>query len=879
MSDIKLTPMMKQYQQSKNEIPDDAILLFRMGDFYEMFFEDASKASAIMNITLTKRGGVPMAGFPYHSLEKHLPILLKAGVKVAIAEQMEDPKFAKGLVKRQITRVITPGTVVDAAALLPDKNNFLVSILSVKNKIGLASLDISTGEFKVTELDDMSKVETELTRLGAKECILPQGEYEQWEKDDDFPLTDRGFTWTPLDDWTFSFDVSEELLKRQLKAASLDGFGCRGLHAAVCAAGAVLHYAIENLRQDAKHINKLSVYNDSAYLELDAISQRNLELVDTMFGSEKANTLLGVLDKTSTAMGGRLLRDWILRPLFEKDKITARLDAVEALRDDPLTLTELRETIGSIRDLERIIARLNIGTANARDTLALANGLSMIPPVKTLLSNFDTVLLNELQESLHDSPELTKRILNTLSEELPTTLTDGDIIRSGFNAELDELRSASTEGKNWLSNIQKKEQERSGIKNLKVKYNKVFGYYIEVSNSNLDMVPEDYIRKQTLVNAERYITPELKEVESKILGAEDKSKALEYQLFQQLRSFVLEFTGKIQESAVSLANIDVICSLAECARIYSYTRPHINEDETLIIEGGRHPVLDAVMQGERFVPNDTLLDGDENRIMIITGPNMAGKSTYIRQTAMLVLMAQIGSFIPADRAAIGLVDRIFTRVGAADDISRGQSTFMVEMVETANILNHVTSKSLVILDEIGRGTSTFDGLSIAWAVAEFLHDTPGSQARTQFATHYHELTEMALTRRGVKNYNIAVKEYGDNIIFLRQIVPGGTDKSYGIHVAKLAGLPDSIIERANEILENLENSAMSKDGDVILAMHHKHDHHVKYDSTGSEFFGVTEIKKDQSSKENKSISELSGHQQMKENDEETSSDSFQPMLF
>ena len=876
MSDIKLTPMMQQYQQSKNEIPDDAILLFRMGDFYEMFFEDASKASAIMNITLTKRGGVPMAGFPYHSLEKHLPILLKAGVKVAIAEQMEDPKLAKGLVKRQITRVITPGTVIDAAALLPDKNNFLVSILSVKNKIGLASLDISTGEFKVTELDDMNKVETELTRLGAKECILPQGEYEQWEKDDDFPVTDQGFTWTPLDDWIFSFDVSEELLKRQLKVASLDGFGCRGLHTAVCAAGAVLHYAVENLRQDAKHINKLSVYNDSAYLELDAISQRNLELVDTMFGSDKANTLLGVLDKTSTSMGGRLLRDWILRPLFEKDKITARLDAVEALRDDPLTLAELRETIGSIRDLERIIARLNIGSANARDTLALANGLSMIPPVKILLSNFDTVLLSELQESLHDSPELTERILNTLSEEPPTTLTDGDIIRSGFNAELDELRSASTEGKNWLSNIQKKEQERSGIKNLKVKYNKVFGYYIEVSNSNLNMVPEDYIRKQTLVNAERYITPELKEVESKILGAEDKSKALEYQLFQQLRSFVLEFTAKIQESAVSLANIDVICSLAECARIYSYTRPRINEDETLIIEGGRHPVLDAVMQGERFVPNDTLLDGDENRIMIITGPNMAGKSTYIRQTAMLVLMAQIGSFIPADRAAIGLVDRIFTRVGAADDISRGQSTFMVEMVETANILNHVTSKSLVILDEIGRGTSTFDGLSIAWAVAEFLHDTPGSQARTQFATHYHELTEMALTRRGVKNYNIAVKEYGDKIIFLRQIVPGGTDKSYGIHVAKLAGLPDSIIERANEILENLENSAMSKDGDVILAMHHNHG---KYDSTGSDFFGVTENKKDQSSKENKSTSELPGHQQMKENDEETSPDSFQPMLF
>jgi DNA mismatch repair protein MutS len=875
--------MMKQYQQSKNEIPDDAILLFRMGDFYEMFFEDASKASAIMNITLTKRGGVPMAGFPYHSLEKHLPILLKAGVKVAIAEQMEDPKLAKGLVKRQITRIITPGTVIDDAALMPDKNNFLVSIVPGKNKTGLASLDISTGEFKLTELKFVDKIETELTRLGAKECILPQHEYEEWKQEDNFPITDKGFVWTPLEDWIFSFDVAEELLKRQLKAASLDGFGCRGLKAGVCAAGAVLHYAVENLRQDANHIKKLSVYNDSAYLELDSISQRNLELVDSMFGGGKANTLLGVLDKTSTSMGGRLLRDWILRPLFEKDRITARLDAVEALRDDPLTLAELRETIASVRDLERIIARLNVGTANARDTLALANGLAMIPPVKTLLSNFDTVLLDELQDCLHDLSELTERILSTLSEEPPNTLTDGDIIRPGFNAELDELRSASTEGKSWLSNIQKKEQERSGIKNLKVRYNKVFGYYIEVSKSNLDMVPEDYIRKQTLVNAERFITPELKEIESKILGAEDKSKALEYQLFQQLRSFVLEFTEKIQESSAALAKTDVICALAECARVYSYTRPHIREDETLLIEGGRHPVLDAVMQGERFVPNDTLLDGDENRIMIITGPNMAGKSTYIRQTALLVLMAQMGSFIPAARASVGLVDRIFTRVGAADDISRGQSTFMVEMVETANILNHATGKSLVILDEIGRGTSTFDGLSIAWAVAEFLHDTPGSQARTLFATHYHELTEMALTRRGVKNYNIAVKEYGDKIIFLRQIVPGGTDKSYGIHVAKLAGLPDSIINRANEILENLENSAMSKDGDVVLAMHHENGKPVKYsagsDSGTSQFFGVTETGKDTPETAEEPETKQVEKRQQEDNDKETGSDSFQPMLF
>ncbi|MDD5697293.1 MAG: DNA mismatch repair protein MutS [Victivallaceae bacterium] len=881
MSDIQLTPMMKQYRQSKNEIPQDAILLFRMGDFYEMFFEDAGRASRLLNITLTKRAGVPMAGFPYHALEKHLPALLKAGAKVAVAEQVEDPKLAQGLVKRRIIRIITPGTVIDGAALLPDKNNFLVAVVPNKNKFGLASLDISTGEFKVTELDSVHKIETELTRLGTKECVIPQNEYEKWEKNGSFPVAARNFIWTPLEDWIFAYDFAEELLKRQFKAGTLDGFGCRGLRAAVCAAGAVLHYAIENLCQDADHVKKLFVYNDRAYLELDSISQRNLELVETIFGGDKANTLLGILDRTSTAMGGRLLRDWILRPLYERDRITARLDAVEALRDDPLTLAELRETIASIRDLERIIARLNIGTANARDLLALATGLELVPPVRTLLHNFDAVLLAELRGRLHELPELTGRIFSAVAEEPPQTLTDGDIIRSGFSAELDELRRASTEGKNWLSNIQKKEQERSGIKNLKVRFNKVFGYYIEISKSNLELVPEDYIRKQTLVNAERFITPELKELESKILGAEDKAKALEYQLFQELRAFTLEFTSRVQECAAALANIDVIGALAECARMYSYVRPHISEDETLIIKGGRHPVLDAVMQGERFVPNDTLLDGDENRMMIITGPNMAGKSTYIRQAALLVLMAQMGSFIPADSAVIGLVDRIFTRVGAADDISRGQSTFMVEMVETANILNHATAKSLVILDEIGRGTSTFDGLSIAWAIAEFLHDTPGSQARTLFATHYHELTEMALTRRGVKNYNIAVREYGDKIIFLRQIVPGGTDKSYGIHVAKLAGLPDSIITRASEILENLENSAMSKDGDVILAMHHNPGDPVRYSAEfdgDDDFFGVTEMKKKQAAEKNPPPQPVRPGPPAGENPP-SSAANFQPMLF
>lgn len=820
MEDIRLTPMMKQYQQAKSEIPEDAILLFRMGDFYEMFFEDATRASAILDITLTKRAGVPMCGFPYHALEAHLPRLIESGVKSAIAEQMEDPRFAKGIVKRQITRIITPGTIIDSSVLQPGRNNFLVALMERKNTFGLACLDVSTGEFKVTEIPSMEKLETELSRLGARECIIPASLLEQWEKDKAFPYTTDKLLWTALEDWIFAYDCAEELLKRHFKVASLDGYGCRDLRLAVSAAGAVLHYATENLRQPANHLKKFCTYHNAEYMELDSISQRNLELVEPMFGSNRQGTLLHVLDQTVTPMGGRLLRDWIMRPLFSKEAITARLDAVESFKDDPLTMAETRELIGSVRDLERIIARLNIGNANARDMIALANGLAMLPDVKHLLENFNTPLLDQLKSQLSELPELTSRIQQAIVDEPPLSLTDGDIIREGYNKDLDEFRMASKEGKNWLMQIQAKEQERTGIRTLKVRFNQVFGYYIEITKSNLSLTPDDYIRKQTLVNAERFITPELKELESKILGAEEKSRALEYQLFQEIREYALQFTLNIQETASALAAIDALAALAECARRYNYLRPHIVEDERLIIKAGRHPVLDAAMQGERFVPNDTTLDGDENRMMIITGPNMAGKSTYIRQTAMLVIMAQLGSFVPAEDAVIGLVDRIFTRVGAADDIARGQSTFMVEMVETANILNHATPKSLVILDEIGRGTSTFDGLSIAWAVAEFLHDSPASCARTQFATHYHELTELAITKRGVKNYNVAVKEYGDQVIFLRQIVPGSADKSYGIHVAKLAGLPQQVIDRANEILENLENNSVAEGGEPSLAVHH-----------------------------------------------------------
>ena len=598
---------------------------------------------------------------------------------------------------------------------------------------------------------------------------------------------------------------------------SLDGLGCRELTAGIGAAAAVLHYASENLRQEIGHISKLKVCSPGNFMELDAISQRNLELVEPMYGSDKSVTLLGALDKTGTPMGSRLLRDWILRPLYDKNEIDSRLDAVEVLRDDPLTLSEIVETLNVVRDLERITGRLNLGNANARDLSALAVSLNILPGLKALLEEFDTPLLREIECQIVPQPELADEIIRALNDELPLTISDGGIIRTGYHAGLDELRSAASEGKGWLADIQNREQERTGIKSLKVKYNSVFGYYIEVSKSNLSLVPEDYVRKQTLVNAERFITPELKELESKILGAEEKAKALELELFQQLRQMALEHTLEIQNTARQIAVLDVISAFAECARERRYVRPVISEDDKLIIKGGRHPVLELNMQSGNFVPNDCLLDGDLHRMMLITGPNMAGKSTYIRQTALLTIMAQIGSFLPADSAEIGLVDRIFTRVGAADDLARGQSTFMVEMVETANILNYATGRSLVILDEIGRGTSTFDGLSIAWAVAEFLHDDEHCRCRTQFATHYHELTQLAEEKRGVNNYNIAVREYGDKIIFLRQIVPGATDRSYGIHVAQLAGLPKAVIKRAGEILNDLECSSNSPRTGVVPA--------------------------------------------------------------
>ena len=809
MAEGKLTPMMQQYRSAKAEIPADAILLFRLGDFYEMFFEDAVKASAIMELTLTKRQGYPMCGFPWHALDAQLPRLLNAGVKVAIAEQLEDPKLAKGIVKRAITRIITPGTVIDSSVLKPQVSNFLAALNWEKKRCAIASLDISTGEFNVIEFDSLAALESELSRIAAHECLVPANVMEKWQLEGKLPSQRSKIMFTEVDEWVFAKEFARDALLKHFNVLSLDGLGGRELTAGIGAAAAVLHYAAENLRQEISHISTLKVCKSGNYMELDAISQRNLELVEPMYGSDKSVTLLGALDKTSTPMGSRLLRDWILRPLYDKEAIDSRLDAVEVLSGDPFALNETVETLGVVRDLERITGRLNLGTANARDLAALAVSLEILPGLKALLEEFDVPLLREIENQIVPLPELAEEITRALNDELPLTITDGGVIRTGYHAGLDELRKAATEGKSWLANIQSREQERTGIKSLKVKYNNVFGYYIEVSKSNLALVPEDYTRKQTLVNAERFITPELKELESKILGAEEKSKALELEIFQQLRTMALQHTLEIQNTARVIAVLDVLCSFAECARQRRYIRPEITNDDRLYITGGRHPVLELNMQSENFVPNDCLLDGDCNRIMLITGPNMAGKSTYIRQTALLTVMAQIGSFIPATRAEVGLVDRIFTRVGAADDLARGQSTFMVEMVETANILNYATPRSLVILDEIGRGTSTFDGLSIAWAVAEYLHDDAHCRCRTQFATHYHELTQLAEEKRGVNNYNIAVREYGDKIIFLRQIVPGATDRSYGIHVAQLAGLPKAVIKRAGAILNDLESSSGS----------------------------------------------------------------------
>lgn len=820
--ETRITPMMRQYRDMKRNMPADAVLLFRLGDFYEIFFEDAHQVAPVLGITLTRRAGLPMCGIPYHALDAYLPKLLAAGLRVAIAEQTEDPKLAKGLVKRAISRIITPGTASDASLIAGNDHNFLVAFFVRKEGIGLASLDLSTGDFVMTQLAPGETVETELTRLAPREVIVSETQAKQWENDPAAcPEALHNLTHATLPDYIFTPDFAEEILKRHFKVAALDAYGCLEAPTAAIAAASALYYVTEQLCQRGDHVRSLRLYHTRSTLNIDPITLRHLELVDPLPGHAKENTLLAHLDITVTPMGSRLIRDWLLRPLAEVTPIRERHEAIANFIEDPVLLAELTETFSVVRDLERITARLNLGSATPRDFLALQQSLAVLPDIRHLLETLPEVpLILRLSDRIHVVPELTETIARAIDEQPPANITEGGIIRPGYNEELDTLRLAASEGKQWLAEVQVEEQKRTGIKSLKVQYNRVFGYFIEVSKTNLHLVPENYTRKQTTANGERFITPRLKELEAVILGAEDKAKALEQQLFIELRSYAASFTSAIQETAKALAGLDALSALATLALRQRYIRPAVTDEIVLDIKGGRHPVLDITMKGERFVPNDTYLNDTDQRMMIITGPNMAGKSTYIRQTALLTLMAQMGSFIPVDSAVIGIADRLFTRIGAADDIARGQSTFMVEMVETANILNHATARSLVILDEIGRGTSTFDGLAIAWSVAEHLHNDPVARPRTQFATHYHELTELSMICSGIKNFNVAVREYGDQIVFLRQIVPGGADKSYGIQVARLAGLPQTVISRAFEILDNLEQHALSASGVPVPAERH-----------------------------------------------------------
>jgi DNA mismatch repair protein MutS len=802
-----LTPMMQQYRRVKHQIPPDALLLFRLGDFYEMFFDDAKTVAGLLNLTLTARNGVPMCGIPHHAAESYIGRLLKHGRKIAICDQLEEAKPGK-LVNRDITQILSPGAHFDGKLLDSTRNNFLAALCSDDGRFGLALVDLTTGDFKVTELRDAEQLANELARVHPAEIIVPTEEIETLKSQiSNLPVT-------PHDGWTFERETAFFALRDHFKTQSLDGFGAADLTVGIGAAGAALHYLQQSLRRNTSHIHRLTVYSVSDFMTLDAVTQRNLELLDSARG-DRRHTLVGCVDRTLTPMGARLLREWLTHPLRDVAAINARQSVVAAFCDEPHTLADFREQLRAVRDVERLLSRLCTNSGNARDLVALKDSLAALPTLKSVVAAVPAVPVAQLASQITEQPALVELIARAIEDTPPLGLKDGGLIKPGFSAELDELRRASTDGKSWIAALQQQEIERTGIPSLKVRYNQVFGYYIEITKANLSKTPTDYIRKQTIANGERFYTPALKEMESKILGAEDKSKALESELFQQVRAKVEEQSLAIQQTAVALAQLDALAGFAELARHQSYCRPTVNDSDIIEITDGRHPVLEQTLIEERFVPNDVRLDNRENQILIITGPNMAGKSTYIRQVALLALLAQTGSFIPAARATVGLVDRIFTRIGATDDLSRGQSTFLVEMNETANILNNATPRSLIILDEIGRGTSTFDGLSIAWSVAEYLHNQVG--AKTLFATHYHELTELSATLPRIKNFNVAVREWHDQVVFLHKILPGGTDKSYGIQVARLAGLPKEIIQRAKEVLNNLEEAELSAEGKPKLA--------------------------------------------------------------
>src|SRR6266700_5438233 len=819
-----LTPMMQQYRRLRGSIPPDTLLFFRLGDFYELFFEDAKEAANLLNVALTKRNGVPMCGVPYHAAQNYVAKLIKAGRRVAICDQTSEPQPGK-IVSRDITQVISAGTVSDLDLLQAKRANYLGAVFGEGRVFGFAYADLSTGEFRVTQLEDRHSLFDELTRVAPSELLVSDEQKQQFAE----IAAALGY-----DSYAFLPEQATFTLCEHFKVKSLDGFGCAQMPQAIAAAGAIVHYLKHQLHRNIDHLTSLRCDASTDHVLLDAATQTNLELVESR--NSRDTSLLAVLDRTITPMGGRKLRAWILQPLRNLTELERRQQMIADLLQEPDLLASLRASLKVIRDIERAAGRLSQASGNARDLVALRTSLQQIPTLKAELQKLiertsfgrprptvaeddgtpnaspartGRALPSRLQDDLREMPELADKLTRALLDDPPLALKEGGIFRDGYDVDLDQLRQASRDGKNWISQLQEREIAATGIKSLKVRYNSVFGYFIEVTKSNLASVPAHYTRKQTTVGGERFITPELKEMEAKILGADERARQLEYQLFQKLRDETVHELPPIQQTDSAIAIIDVICALAETARLFRYCRPVLTETTRLAIKDGRHPVLDQNLVEEKFVPNDTALEGEKLRLAIITGPNMAGKSTYIRQVALIVLMAQIGSFVPAESAEIGLVDRIFTRVGANDDLARGQSTFMVEMNETSNIVNNATERSLVILDEIGRGTSTFDGLSIAWSVAEFLHDK--IKARTLFATHYHELTKLAEERAGVCNFNVAVREWNDQIIFLRKIVPGGADKSYGIQVARLAGLPKEILDRAKDILSHLEtpNGALS----------------------------------------------------------------------
>ena len=815
MADV-LTPMMQQYRRLRGSIPADTLLLFRLGDFYELFFEDATEAARLLNVALTKRNGVPMCGVPYHAAPNYITKLIKAGRRVAICDQTSEPQPGK-IVSRDITQIISAGTVSDLDLLQAKRGNYLGAVFGDGTVFGFAYADLSTGEFRVAQLEDRQSLFDELARVAPSELLVSDEQKQQFAE----IAGALGY-----DSYAFLPEQAAFTLCEHFKVKSLDGFGCARMPQAIAAAGAIVHYLKHQLRRNIDHLTSLRCDAPTDHVLLDAATQTNLELVESR--NSRDTSLLAVLDRTITPMGGRKLRAWILQPLRDLMALECRQQMIADLLQEPDLLASLRASLKLIRDIERAISRLSQASGNARDLVALKISLEQIPKLKSELQKLldrlafgathinengnAELLAQELQNDLREMPELAEKLTRAVVDDPPLALKEGGIFRDGYDVDLDALRQASREGKNWISQLQEREIGVTGIKSLKVRYNSVFGYFIEVTKSNLANVPAHYTRKQTTVGGERFITPELKEMEATILGADERARQREYQLFQKLRDETLHALRAIQQTADAIAIIDVICALAETARHFRYCRPMLTETVRLTIKDGRHPVLDQNLVEEKFVPNDTSLEGETVRLAIITGPNMAGKSTYIRQVALIVLMAQIGSFVPAESAEIGLVDRIFTRVGANDDLARGQSTFMVEMNETSNIVNNATERSLIILDEIGRGTSTFDGLSIAWSVAEFLHDKV--KARTLFATHYHELTKLAAERSGVCNFNVAVREWNDQIIFLRKIVPGGADKSYGIQVARLAGLPKEILDRAKDILSHLEapNGTLAQPG-------------------------------------------------------------------